>query len=241
MAGFTNIVDGFNQCEPPFCPNEISIDITLFKCTDGVIYVNWTINDIYDRNLTPTSNKVFYSLNNSEPKINGNSINAFTSTNPYSVYFEKPTGEGLIYIEIEVTINSEFIRAVPPGPLSTDECTQDSVYAVRARICQEYIDEFGAVNQDLWVKKNGIPSLLPVYIKYDGTVSSCCADTINVLIIGKIGNDEPLKNILSGDKIRDIKRIHLSGNLDDIPLCKYCTNRTVVDLSQEKNELLKFI
>lgn len=78
------------------------------------------------------------------------------------------------------------------------------------------------------------------YIKYDGRVSSCCSDIIDTLNIGKIGQ-ESFKNILKGPRLSKIRKIHLSGNLDEIPLCKYCGNRTVVDLSHYRDELLVLI
>lgn len=78
------------------------------------------------------------------------------------------------------------------------------------------------------------------YIKYDGRISPCCGDSIDKLNIGTIGQ-ESFKYILEGEKLRKIRKIHLSGNLDGLPLCKYCGNRTVVDLSCYRNELLRLI
>lgn len=49
------------------------------------------------------------------------------------------------------------------------------------------------------------------------------------------------KDILRGQRLRKIREIHLSGNLDKLPLCKYCGNRTVVDLSDYRDELLALI
>jgi len=79
------------------------------------------------------------------------------------------------------------------------------------------------------------------YIKYDGRVSICCVDTIDALNIGRIGQNQSLKDILKGQKLHNIRKIHLSRNLDQIPLCKYCGNRTVVDLSDYRDELLDLI
>lgn len=78
------------------------------------------------------------------------------------------------------------------------------------------------------------------YIKYDGRVSPCCGDIFDMLNIGIIGQ-ESFKDILKGQKLRKIRETHLSGNLDNIPLCKYCGNRTVVDLSCHRDELLHLI
>jgi radical SAM protein with 4Fe4S-binding SPASM domain len=82
---------------------------------------------------------------------------------------------------------------------------------------------------------------LPFYtilIKHDGRVSPCCADVFDDISIGKIGN-KSLKEILNGPRLREIRKVHLSGNLKDLPLCMYCQNRTVVDLSgSERREEL---
>lgn len=92
--------------------------------------------------------------------------------------------------------------------------------------------------------ENHAPCEMPfymIYIQYDGTVSCCCSDVIDALKIGRIGPDHSLKDILRGPRLRRIREIHLSGNLDQIPLCKYCGNRTVVDLSDYRDELLALI
>lgn len=78
------------------------------------------------------------------------------------------------------------------------------------------------------------------FIKYDGRVSICCADVIDELNIGKIGL-QYFKDILKGQQLHKIREIHLLGNLDKIPLCKYCGNRTAVDLSDYREQLLDFI
>ena len=163
MSNFISITEGgFEQCEPPFCPEDISISISQFECIGDIVYVTWIINDIYERNLQPSINKVFYSLN-SVSTLNSSFVNASTISNPYSTYFTKPDGEGLIYIKIQVEINSTFFYVEADAPVDTESCRDDSLFSVIANVCEDYISLFGNPGYVVWVKRSGIPKTFPVF------------------------------------------------------------------------------
>lgn len=80
-----------------------------------------------------------------------------------------------------------------------------------------------------------------IYIKFDGRVSTCCADIFDQLNIGTVGVDSSLEDILYGEKLRRIRRKHLTVSFKDILLCKYCENRTAVKLAPYRDMLSSLI
>lgn len=58
-------------------------------------------------------------------------------------------------------------------------------------------------------------------INWDGTVTACCSDYDNQLIIGDL-KSASLKEIFQNEKMEQIRKIICDGNYDDIPLCKHC-------------------
>jgi radical SAM protein with 4Fe4S-binding SPASM domain len=58
-------------------------------------------------------------------------------------------------------------------------------------------------------------------ILWDGRVAMCCEDVNGRQIIGDL-KTEKLKDILFGEKITRLRRIHLEGNRDRIETCRYC-------------------
>ncbi len=135
---FTNIVGGFEQCEPPFCSQDFQVDVTQFECSGDIVYVSWIITDQYNRGISPSSNVVQYSLNsknfNSSQQV---AVNSF-SGNYYSTYFDKP-GEGLLYIKIKAQINFIFIEGYPENhiPLNMDTCVDIASVAVPVGFCSQ--------------------------------------------------------------------------------------------------------
>lgn len=77
-------------------------------------------------------------------------------------------------------------------------------------------------------------------IKFDGRVSACCVDVLGRLNIGNV-QDKSLAQILNGEKLRKIRKIHNSGNLSSIPQCLHCGFRTSVDLTPYAKEIEKLI
>ena len=52
---------------------------------------------------------------------------------------------------------------------------------------------------------------------------SWCRLDINFdMKLGKLASKDSLFEMLRSEKLRAIRKIHLSGNLDSLPVCKYC-------------------
>ncbi len=135
---FTNIVGGFDQCEPPFCSQDFQIDVTQFECNNNIVYVRWAIVDQYNRSWTPSSNVVQYSLNSEDFSSSQQVAVNSSSDNNYSAYFAKP-GEGLLYIKIKAQINFIFIEGYPENhtPLDMDTCVSLESVAVPIGFCPQ--------------------------------------------------------------------------------------------------------
>lgn len=58
-------------------------------------------------------------------------------------------------------------------------------------------------------------------INWDGSVSACCGDYDNAMLVGNI-NDEDLMEIFTGEKERRYREILKNDDFDRIPLCKNC-------------------
>jgi radical SAM protein with 4Fe4S-binding SPASM domain len=90
------------------------------------------------------------------------------------------------------------------------------------------------------------PCELPFYqvaINYDGSVSPCATDITKSLDLGCIvgRSKQHLVDIMNSEKLRYIRKKHLSEELDDIPACKHCGNRSIANISAFKEELMNLI
>lgn len=104
-----------------------------------------------------------------------------------------------------------------------------------------------------WYTKNKTHLLTPdhrlcdlpffqVAIHYDGVVSACCIDINYDLAMGKITSSETsLLEILHSERLKSIREIHLSGNLETLPACYYCENRPITELESFREEALGLI
>ena len=59
-------------------------------------------------------------------------------------------------------------------------------------------------------------------IRSKGQINLCCADTIGEMEMGNILDDSIIR-IWQGDKFRTIRRMHLEGIRDKIPMCRGCS------------------
>jgi MoaA/NifB/PqqE/SkfB family radical SAM enzyme len=59
-------------------------------------------------------------------------------------------------------------------------------------------------------------------VLWDGRVALCCLDYNGEVILGNAAK-ESLMDIWDGDRYRELRRLHLSGEQEKIPLCKTCT------------------
>lgn len=92
-------------------------------------------------------------------------------------------------------------------------------------------------------RKYNTPCEIPffsLFTKYDGRVSACCADLFADLEIGNV-HDARLSDMLNGEALRRIRRIHLSGDLSELPLCLYCGNRFAANMRAIAGELKKYV
>jgi uncharacterized Fe-S cluster-containing radical SAM superfamily enzyme len=78
-------------------------------------------------------------------------------------------------------------------------------------------------------------------IHYDGSVSCCCIDINHDLKLGTLSNRHSLRDILLSEKLKYLRKTHLSGNLDSLPACKFCENRPATDLADYKEEILRLL
>ena len=65
------------------------------------------------------------------------------------------------------------------------------------------------------------------HVLHDGRVSACCRDYEGSLVMGDIGR-ESILDIWNGEKYKELRSKHLSGDLDDVPACRDCIS---MDLS----------
>ena len=97
----------------------------------------------------------------------------------------------------------------------------------------------------LYKKKVSKPCELPFYslfVKFDGRVSACCADVTNVFNFGNIlDGEKEFENILHGEELRGLRRKHIQKNLQDVPICNFCSVRTVTDMEGHADEILLLI
>lgn len=55
----------------------------------------------------------------------------------------------------------------------------------------------------------------------DGTVSLCCLDSFRATNVGNVF-EEGVQNVWLGDKLQEVRRLHETGQWDEIPICKNC-------------------
>lgn len=85
------------------------------------------------------------------------------------------------------------------------------------------------------------PCELPFYqtvINFDGSVTSCCADITNSLMIGNVYVSH-LKEIINSPQLKEIQKSFLIGNPPEI--CRHCMSRSMVNFDNCKDTLLGII
>ncbi|MCM2315319.1 MAG: radical SAM protein [Thermoanaerobaculia bacterium] len=58
----------------------------------------------------------------------------------------------------------------------------------------------------------------------DGKVSACCHDSEDELIVGDVASGDTLQGIWSGSALDRLRRIHLEGQFELLPICANCHN-----------------
>jgi radical SAM protein with 4Fe4S-binding SPASM domain len=58
----------------------------------------------------------------------------------------------------------------------------------------------------------------------DGQVSACCHDSEDDLVVGRLAEGSSLRGIWNGEALARLRRIHVEGRLDELPICRACRN-----------------
>jgi MoaA/NifB/PqqE/SkfB family radical SAM enzyme len=92
---------------------------------------------------------------------------------------------------------------------------------------------YSGVIENNYVSKTFFKGRYPCYhlwfspaISWDGKVLLCCSDWDYFEVLGDI-HKESLASIWQGDRIRQLRRFHLKGMYDKIPLCEKCNVGTL--------------
>ena len=95
--------------------------ITQYECIDNVVYVTWVIHDsVPGRTLVPTRSRIYYSINSQSFNLSRGGTSS--GDNTYSAYFDKPDGNGVIYLQARVLIQEYEFVSTPPSTISTESC-----------------------------------------------------------------------------------------------------------------------
>jgi radical SAM protein with 4Fe4S-binding SPASM domain len=60
-----------------------------------------------------------------------------------------------------------------------------------------------------------------MFLKYNGNVTICCVDDKDEVVVGDWHKD-PLYDIWNGERYKEIRRLHASGNYYDMAMCRKC-------------------
>jgi MoaA/NifB/PqqE/SkfB family radical SAM enzyme len=63
-----------------------------------------------------------------------------------------------------------------------------------------------------------------VTVLWDGRVVPCCFDHDGLYVLGHLGQ-QSLREILLGEPMRNLRRMHRDGNLSDVDLCARCVDK----------------
>ncbi len=58
----------------------------------------------------------------------------------------------------------------------------------------------------------------------DGKVSACCLDSEDELVVGDLTTGETLHSVWRGERLARLRRIHLEGRFEELPICARCTS-----------------
>ena len=76
-------------------------------------------------------------------------------------------------------------------------------------------------------------------VAWDGRILGCCGDLNGVMTLGDVHSDR-LKDVWNGEKIVTLRRRHINGEKDTIPLCRECdiTHVRIHPMIRDLKELL---
>ncbi len=179
---FDRYKDGFDQCSPPFCIEDISVDITEWSClaSSKTFTVSWGIHDLYNRSFGFLNvNKVVWSCD--DTSFDNSSVSTDASE-PYRTSFDISNCDGIIHYKVQLRIEGTLFES-EVHTFDTTLCVEggigEELSVVIARWCG--CSSGGGIGPDynLFVKESAI-QFIPSSFFYD---DFCWEIT---------GNDEPI-------------------------------------------------
>lgn len=104
---FDRYENGFDNCVPPVCREDINIDIININCTeDKILYVDWTVSDLHNRSVD--SNSLLWGCDNTSFN---NIVDPLNNSNPFNSYFDVSSCDGIIYLKVKIRIETSFFES----------------------------------------------------------------------------------------------------------------------------------
>ena len=175
---FKRNINGFDQCDPPVCPEDVVIGNISVTCTeDAVLHIIWNISNPSDKDLN--FNAIIWSCDNQD--FNNTSYPT-NDVQPYTTAFDILDCSGIIYLKAKIRVGTTFIES-DVETFNTKLCgTRDKDYAVPVIWCGECPEAVSTPPQySLYVRSSTIPSL-PVYFHYGGFCWNIISDDNKILI-----------------------------------------------------------
>jgi hypothetical protein len=115
------IKDGFDQCRPPVCADDVFIEITDISCMGSppgsLLGISWLVKDNYDREITQS--RLFYSFDNSP--LLGNSVTITSGSMPYHT-LSVPPNISMVYLQVEIKIGVSSFKSEPITTFQMSKC-----------------------------------------------------------------------------------------------------------------------
>ena len=128
---------GFNECDPPICPSDITIEIINVECTNNnqnfILHVDWIIIDNTNSNLLNNINfnALLWACNDEDFD---NIVYPSSGSQPYVTSFSINNCVGVVRLRVKIRIGTTFFE----GEIvffDTSGCLLTSEIAIRAEWC----------------------------------------------------------------------------------------------------------
>jgi hypothetical protein len=186
MTGFQSITSIISDiCEPPVCPDFLSVRITTNICSDSSVVVSWVVDNPGNINLLITGNQLLWSIDNQNFSSNSSSQ---TSQEPYISQVPLPASSGLFFFKARMIINGTIYESNIDS-LILDGCGdvgEGPIFVVPAKLCEcETGGPDVPVLGSVWVKEIGVPivtegeGIKPVVFKHNTNCVFIDSDSIS--------------------------------------------------------------
>jgi len=172
---------GFDQCQPPVCPVDITIDIIESGCvSNDTLYVRWNIVDNTGTNLLDQLD-LNYLIWSCDSQDLDNISNPTNSTQPYETSLDVSNCSGVIYFQVKISIGATFFTSNIES-FSTSNCLPVGQTAVRASWCGDCHDIIETPPAYmLYARSSSIP-FYSIYFSYAGLCWYIDDDSTEMLI-----------------------------------------------------------